>query len=36
LPISRLIEAVDGRLDEGMVRFLVDMLVKRDLVAITV
>jgi ribosomal protein L16 Arg81 hydroxylase len=36
LPISRLIEAVDGQLDEGTVRFLVEMLVKQDLVAITV
>ena len=36
LPMSRLIEAVAGRLDEGMVRLLVAMLVKQDLVAITV
>jgi ribosomal protein L16 Arg81 hydroxylase len=36
LPISRLIEAVDGQLDEGMVRVLVAMLVKQDLVAVTV
>jgi ribosomal protein L16 Arg81 hydroxylase len=32
---SRLIEAVDGRLDEGMVRLLVEMLVKQDLVTIS-
>lgn len=36
LPISRLIEAVAGRLDEGTVRLLLAMLVKHDLVAITV
>jgi hypothetical protein len=36
LPISRLIEAVAGRLDEGMVRLLVEMLLRQDLVAITV
>jgi len=34
LQISRLIEAVAGRLDEGMVRLLVGMLVKQGLVAI--
>jgi len=36
LPMSRLIEAVAGRLDEEMVRVLVAMLVKHDLVAIIV
>jgi ribosomal protein L16 Arg81 hydroxylase len=36
LPIGRLIEAVAGRLDEGMVRMLVGILLKHDLVAITV
>ena len=35
-PISGLIDAVAGRLDEGMVRLLVEMLVRQDLVAITV
>jgi ribosomal protein L16 Arg81 hydroxylase len=34
--IGRLIEAVAGRLDEGMVRLLLEMLVTHDLVAITV
>ena len=34
LQIGRLIEAVAGRLDEGMVRLLVGMLVKQGLVAI--
>jgi hypothetical protein len=36
LPISRLIDGVAGRLDEEMVRVLVAMLVKQDLVAIIV
>ena len=36
LVMSGLIEALDGRLDEGMVRLLVEMLVKQDLVAISV
>jgi ribosomal protein L16 Arg81 hydroxylase len=36
LPIERLIEAVAGRLDEGMVRMLVGMLLKQDLVVISV
>jgi ribosomal protein L16 Arg81 hydroxylase len=36
VPIDRLIEAVAGRLDEGMVRLLLEMLVTHDLVAITV
>jgi hypothetical protein len=35
LPVTRLIEAVAGRLDEGTVRVLLAMLVKEDLVAIT-
>jgi hypothetical protein len=35
-PISGLIDAVAGRLDEGMVRLLVEMLVRQDLVAISV
>jgi len=33
-PISHLIDAVAGRLDEGMVRTLVGMLLKHDLIAI--
>jgi hypothetical protein len=33
-PISHLIDAVAGRLDEGMVRTLVGMLMKHDLIAI--
>jgi ribosomal protein L16 Arg81 hydroxylase len=36
LPMGRLIDAVAGRLDEGTVRLLLEMLVKQDLVAITV
>jgi ribosomal protein L16 Arg81 hydroxylase len=36
VPIRRLIDAVAGRLDEDMVRLLLTMLVKHDLVAITV
>jgi ribosomal protein L16 Arg81 hydroxylase len=36
LPMSRLIEAVAGQLDEGMVRMLVGMLLRQDLVAIRV
>ena len=36
LPIGRLIEAVAGRLDEGMVRMLIGMLLKQGLVAIHV
>lgn len=35
LPMSRLIETVGSRLDEGMVRMLVEMLLAQDLVAIT-
>jgi ribosomal protein L16 Arg81 hydroxylase len=35
LPVTRLIEAVAGRLDEGTVRVLLAMLVKEGLVAIT-
>lgn len=35
VPMTRLIEAVAGQLDEGMVRLLVEMLVKQNLVAIT-
>ena len=34
LPMTRLVEAVSGRLDEEMVRLLVTMLVKQGLVAI--
>ena len=34
LPVGRLIDAVAGRLDEAMVRLLLEMLVKHDLVAI--
>jgi len=33
-PIGHLIDAVAGRLDEGMVRTLVEMLLKHDLIAI--
>jgi hypothetical protein len=33
-PISHLVDAVAGRLDEGMVRTLIGMLLKQDLVAI--
>ena len=33
-PISHVIDAVAGRLDEGMVRTLVGMLLKQDLIAI--
>jgi ribosomal protein L16 Arg81 hydroxylase len=36
LPIGRLVEALAGRLDEGMVRVLVGMLVKHGLAAIRV
>ena len=35
-PIGRVIDAVAGRLDEEMVRLLVGMLVRQDLVAISV
>jgi hypothetical protein len=36
VPISRLIETVAGRLDAGMVRLLVGMLLKHGLIAIRV